>query len=68
MSVEDFTFIKEVGSGAFGSVFLASEKATGNYFAIKQLEKRHIVKNDKTDSVMREKALLLKLKTNPLII
>jgi len=66
--VDDFTFIKEVGVGAFGNVFLAQEKESKKFCAIKQLEKKHIVKNDKTDAVMREKALLLKLKVNPAII
>lgn len=34
-SIEDFEIIKPISRGAFGRVFLARKKATGDFFAIK---------------------------------
>jgi len=49
-------------------VYLAREKESLNTFAIKTLEKMHIIKNNKTKSVHREKDILNKLKDHPNII
>ena len=38
-TLEDYEFIKQIGEGAFGKVYLAKEKATGRMFAIKALDK-----------------------------
>lgn len=34
-SIEDFEIIKPISQGAFGRVFLARKRATGDFFAIK---------------------------------
>lgn len=34
-SIEDFEIIKPISRGAFGRVFLAAKRATGDLFAIK---------------------------------
>ena len=34
-SIEDFEIIKPISRGAFGKVFLARKRATGDFFAIK---------------------------------
>ena len=47
-----------MGEGSFGSVYLAQEKASGDYVAIKQLSKQDVTKKEKTDAVMREKNIL----------
>jgi serine/threonine protein kinase len=57
-----------VGEGAFGSVYLASEKGSGKLVAIKTLEKAHIIKFDKTKSVYREKDILNKFADHPSVI
>lgn len=66
--IEEYDFIKQVGEGAFGSVYLASEKGTGKLVAIKTLEKAHIIKFDKTKSVYREKDILNKFADHPSVI
>ncbi|RMZ85040.1 hypothetical protein DV738_g6, partial [Chaetothyriales sp. CBS 135597] len=38
-SIKDFEIIKPISRGAFGSVYLAKKKRTGEYFAIKVLRK-----------------------------
>ena len=44
-----------MGRGAYGQVFLASRN--GIKFALKQLEKAHITKDDKVQAVFRERDL-----------
>ena len=57
-NIEDYEFIKQIGEGAFGLVYLAKEKETSRIFAIKALDKQHILKFNKTKSVYREKDIL----------
>ena len=55
---EDFTFGKVIGSGSYSEVVLAHEKFTGDAFAIKILEKSHIIKHKKVPTVTREKEVV----------
>ncbi|XP_052772513.1 3-phosphoinositide-dependent protein kinase 1-like isoform X2 [Mya arenaria] len=57
----DFVFGKVIGEGSFATVYLAKEISTGAEFAIKVLEKKHIMRERKTEYVMREKEVLMKL-------
>lgn len=57
----DFIFGKVIGEGSFSTVFLAKEISTGTEFAIKVLEKKHIMRERKTQYVMREKEVLMKI-------
>jgi 3-phosphoinositide dependent protein kinase-1 len=56
--VEDFTFGDVLGEGSFGQVLLATEIATNQVWAAKILNKKHIIKLNKTDTVQREKQVL----------
>lgn len=66
--IDNYDFLKQVGEGAFGYVYLAVEKATQQLCAVKVLEKTHILKNDKTKAVYREKDILMKFSSNPNVI
>lgn len=68
MTIEDFEFLKNVGEGSFGQVYLARHKATDTFVAIKQLDKADLIKKEKTEAVMREKDTLKLLKGKPFII
>lgn len=57
----DFVFGKVIGEGSYSTVFLAKEISTKKEFAIKVLEKRHIIKEKKTQYVTREKEVLLRI-------
>lgn len=57
----DFIFGKVIGEGSYSTVYLAKEIESGNEFAVKVLEKRHIMREKKTQYVMREKEVLMKL-------
>lgn len=63
----DFIFGKVIGDGSYSTVYLAKEVSSGTEFAIKVLEKKHIVRERKTEYVMREKEVLMKL-NHPYII
>ncbi|VDI81121.1 3-phosphoinositide-dependent protein kinase 1-like isoform X2 [Mytilus galloprovincialis] len=63
----DFMFGKVIGEGSYSTVYLAKEVETGTEFAIKVLEKRHIMREKKSQYVMREKEVLMKM-NHPFII
>ncbi len=50
--------MKQIGEGAFGNVYLAKDKSTQKMFAIKTLDKDHIIKHNKLNSVHRERDIL----------
>ena len=52
-----FITICNVGKGAYGQVELVKKKNNGIKYALKVLEKDHILKYDKIDSVFRERDL-----------
>ncbi|KAM9774034.1 3-phosphoinositide-dependent protein kinase 1 isoform 2-T2 [Syngnathus typhle] len=58
---EDFKFGKILGEGSFSTVVLAREQVTGKEYAIKILEKRHIMKQNKAQYVKRERDLMSNL-------
>ncbi|XP_022901981.1 3-phosphoinositide-dependent protein kinase 1 [Onthophagus taurus] len=57
-STEDFIFGKAIGEGSFSTVYLAKDIHTNKEYAIKVLEKRHIIREKKMEYVMREKNAL----------
>ena len=61
------SFGKTLGEGSYSTVVLATEKATNERFAMKILEKRHIVKEKKVKYVEMEKQVLSRL-THPFFV
>ncbi|XP_067216150.1 3-phosphoinositide-dependent protein kinase 1 isoform X2 [Linepithema humile] len=55
---KDFIFGKVIGEGSFSTVYLAKDIHTSREYAIKVCEKRHIIKEKKTEYVKREKEVL----------
>ncbi|RKP09562.1 phosphoinositide-dependent kinase-1, partial [Thamnocephalis sphaerospora] len=58
---DDFKLERNLGEGSYSTVMLATERATGRQFAIKILDKRHIVKEKKVKYVNIEKQTLNRL-------
>ncbi|XP_075686445.1 3-phosphoinositide-dependent protein kinase 1 [Rhinoderma darwinii] len=58
---QDFRLGKILGEGSFSTVVLAKEIATGREYAIKILQKRHIVKENKVPYVTRERDVMSRL-------
>ena len=58
-SIKDFEIIKPISRGAFGSVYLAKKKSTGEYYAIKALKKADMVAKNQVANVKAERAILM---------
>lgn len=67
-SVSDFEFGKELGVGSYSTVVLAKDIHTGISYAVKILDKRHIIKERKVKYVNIEKHALNRLNNHPGII
>jgi serine/threonine-protein kinase RIM15 len=59
-SIKDFEMIKPISKGAFGSVYLAKKKTTGEYFAIKALKKADMIAKNQVSNVKAERAIMMR--------
>ncbi|KAJ3038417.1 hypothetical protein HDV00_000605 [Rhizophlyctis rosea] len=60
-SIKDFEIIKPISKGAFGSVYLAKKRTTGDYFAIKVLKKADMVAKNQVMNIKAERMILTQL-------
>ena len=60
-NIKDYEIIKPISKGAFGSVFLAKKKISGQYFAIKVLRKADMVAKNQASNVKSERTILTQL-------
>ncbi|KAF9917136.1 hypothetical protein BX616_001835 [Lobosporangium transversale] len=67
-SIKDFDFIKPISKGAFGSVFLAKKRATGDYYAIKVLKKSDMVAKNQVTNVKAERLILMNQTDSPFVV
>ncbi|KAI8354074.1 hypothetical protein BD560DRAFT_357528 [Blakeslea trispora] len=58
-SIKDFDIIKPISKGAFGSVFLAKKRVTGDYYAIKFLKKSDMIAKNQVTNVKAERMILM---------
>eukprot|EP01114_Cavostelium_apophysatum_P019287 TRINITY_DN6173_c0_g1_i1.p1 TRINITY_DN6173_c0_g1~~TRINITY_DN6173_c0_g1_i1.p1 ORF type:complete len:454 (+),score=114.06 TRINITY_DN6173_c0_g1_i1:181-1542(+) len=65
---KDFTFGNVIGEGAYGAVVLGKENDTGREFAIKILEKSHLIKEKKVKYATTERDILTKCSDHPNIV
>lgn len=66
--VKDFTFGRVLGEGSFSTVVSATDRQTLREYAIKILDKRHIIKEKKVKYVNVEKNTLNRLGEHPGIV
>jgi serine/threonine protein kinase len=59
--MEDFEVIKPISKGAYGSVYLAKKKQTGDYYALKILRKSDMVQKNQVSNVRNERMILTQL-------
>ncbi|CAB0000018.1 unnamed protein product [Nesidiocoris tenuis] len=57
-TTEDFIFGKIIGEGSFSTVYLTKDIHSSREYAIKVCEKRHIIREKKTEYVKRERDVL----------
>ncbi|KAG6869321.1 hypothetical protein C0993_000074 [Termitomyces sp. T159_Od127] len=66
-SIKDFEIIKPISKGAFGSVFLAKKKVTGDYYAIKVLKKADMIAKNQITNVKAERMILMTQAESPFV-
>ncbi|KAG2546460.1 hypothetical protein PVAP13_9KG034909 [Panicum virgatum] len=67
-SIDDFEIIKPISRGAFGRVFLAKKRTTGDLFAIKQvLRKADMIRKNAVESILAERDILITVR-NPFVV
>ncbi|KAJ7565559.1 hypothetical protein O6H91_02G065300 [Diphasiastrum complanatum] len=66
-SIDDFEIIKPISRGAFGRVFLARKRTTGDLFAIKVLRKADMIRKNAVESVQAERNILISAR-NPFVV
>ncbi|XP_026857000.2 serine/threonine-protein kinase Sgk2b isoform X2 [Electrophorus electricus] len=67
-SAADFDYLKVIGTGSFGKVFLARHKKNERYYAVKVLQKHIILKKEAEALVMCEHNVLLKTLNHPFLV
>lgn len=55
---EDFERIRTLGTGSFGRVMLVKHQSTGNFYAMKILDKQKVVKLKQIEHTLNEKRIL----------
>ncbi|KAJ9138578.1 Pkinase-domain-containing protein [Coniochaeta hoffmannii] len=66
--VRDFNFGRVLGEGSYSTVYLATDRQTLREYAVKVLEKKHIIKEKKIKYVNIEKNTLNRLTEHPGIV
>ncbi|KAG7278766.1 hypothetical protein CRUP_019072, partial [Coryphaenoides rupestris] len=64
----DFDYLKIIGKGSFGKVLLARHKESTNYYAIKVLQKKIILKKKEQKHIMAERSVLMKNIKHPFLV
>ncbi|KAL7668189.1 hypothetical protein ACOME3_008903 [Neoechinorhynchus agilis] len=68
MSPSDFEFLKTVGKGSYGKVFMARHIAEQKIYAIKVLDKSHIRRKNEVQHVMAERNVMVRVCRHPFIV
>ncbi|PSC71205.1 hypothetical protein C2E20_5424 isoform X1 [Micractinium conductrix] len=67
MSIDDFEILKPISRGAFGRVYLARKRATGDLYAIKVMRKVDLIRKNMVQSVKNERNILA-MANNPFVV
>lgn len=66
-SIKDYEIISPISKGAFGSVYLAKKRNTGEYFAIKVLKKADMIAKNQVKNVRAERAIMMSQSESPFV-
>lgn len=64
MELKDFVQLKEIGKGAFGSVYLVKLRNEEKLYAMKVMKKEDLKKSNLLNNVLLERNILLEAKHN----
>lgn len=65
---QDFEFMKIIGKGSFGKVYLAKHKLENQIYAIKVINKQMILKHNEKRHIMSERNVLLQNLRHPFLV
>ncbi|XP_056618451.1 serine/threonine-protein kinase Sgk2b [Triplophysa dalaica] len=68
VSAADFDYLRVIGTGSFGKVFLAKHRENGTHYAVKVLQKHIILSRKEERHVMCEHRVLLKTFNHPFLV
>jgi hypothetical protein len=66
-NIDDFEIIKPISRGAYGKVFLARKRTTGDLFAIKVLKKLDMLRKNDIERIVAERNILITVR-NPFVV
>lgn len=66
-SIKDYDVLKPISKGAYGSVYLARKKITGDYYAIKVLKKSDMIAKNQVTNVKSERAIMMVQSDKPYV-
>lgn len=66
-SINDFDIVKPISKGAYGSVYLSQKRTTGEYYAIKVLNKADMVAKNQVMNIKAERMILTQLDSNYIV-
>ncbi|SCV02211.1 LAMI_0G16908g1_1 [Lachancea mirantina] len=58
-SIKDYDILKPISKGAYGSVYLAKRRLTGEYYAVKVLKKSDMIAKNQVTNVKSERAIMM---------
>ena len=61
VKLEDFKFIRLIGVGSYGKIYVASKKNSNKLYAIKILNKKNIYNQNEKQNIKTERTVLAKL-------
>ena len=61
VKLEDFQFIRLIGVGSYGKIYVASKKNSKKLYAIKVLNKKNVYNPTEKQNIRKERAVLAKL-------
>ncbi|KAL4857228.1 putative serine/threonine protein kinase 1 [Chlorella vulgaris] len=67
MSIDDYEILKPISRGAFGRVYLARKRASGDLYAIKVMRKVDLIRKNMVQSVKNERNILA-MANNPFVV
>lgn len=67
VSIEDFEIIQGLSSGAYGRVCLVKKKSTGDYFALKMIDREKTIAKSEEDYILSEINILRNLDSDYIV-
>ncbi|KAJ2865246.1 rim15, signal transduction response regulator, partial [Coemansia erecta] len=67
-TIDDFVLLKPISKGAYGSVYLAKKRTTGEYYAIKALRKADMIAKNQISNVKAERAIMMAQTGSPFVV